>query len=66
MISFEVGNSDKASTIKFIQELYKNGIISFMAANSPVSVRFLLPLSLTEDHVQEIFSIIEKTTLDLF
>jgi len=66
MISFEVGNSDKASTIKFIKRLYENGIISFMAGKNPVRVRFLLPLSLTEEHIQEIFSIVERTTLELF
>ena len=66
MISFEVGDSDKTSTVNFIKKLYENGIISFIAGNNPTRVRFLLPLSLTDDHIEEIFSIIEKTTLDLF
>ena len=66
MISFEVGDSDKTSTVNFIKKLYENGIISFIAGNNPTRVRFLLPLSLTDDHIEEIFSIIEKTTLNLF
>ena len=66
MISFEVGNSDKDSTIMFVKKLYENGIISFVAGKDPARVRFLLPLSLTDEHINEIFSIVEKTTLDLF
>ncbi|MBG07579.1 MAG: hypothetical protein CME68_02400 [Halobacteriovoraceae bacterium] len=66
MISFEVGDSDKPSTINFIKKLYQNGIISFIAGDKPTRVRFLLPLSLTDEHIKEIFAIVEKTTLDLF
>ncbi|MEC8623433.1 MAG: aminotransferase class III-fold pyridoxal phosphate-dependent enzyme [Bdellovibrionota bacterium] len=66
MISFEVGDSSKESTIYFIKKLYENGVISFIAGNNPTRVRFLLPLSLTDDHIKEIFSIVEETTLDLF
>ena len=66
MISFEVGQSDKESTVTFIKSLYQNGIIAFMAGKDPVRVRLLLPLSLTDEHIKEIFSIIEKTILDLF
>ena len=66
MISFEVGKSDKESTIKFIKKLYENGVIAFMAGKTPTRVRFLLPLSLKDEHIEEIFSIIEKTILELF
>ncbi len=66
MISFEVGQSDKESTIKFIKKLYENGVIAFMAGKTPTRVRFLLPLSLKDEHIEEIFSIIEKTILELF
>jgi 4-aminobutyrate aminotransferase-like enzyme len=61
MISFEVGDATKETTIKFIKALYENGIISFMAGKDPVRVRFLLPTCLSEEHIEDIFMIIEKT-----
>ncbi len=66
MIAFEVGKSNKEDTVKFIKKLYDNGIISFMAGSAPVRVRFLLPLSMTDAHIDEIFKIIESTALEVF
>jgi len=61
MISFEVGDSSNEVTDKYIRKLFDNGLICFKAGKDPVRVRFLLPVSLTEDHINEIFQIIEKT-----
>jgi 4-aminobutyrate aminotransferase-like enzyme len=61
MISFQIGDSSKEITVKFIKKLYVNGIICFMAGQSPTRVRFLLPLCLSDEHIDEIFSIIDKT-----
>ncbi|WP_127715639.1 aminotransferase class III-fold pyridoxal phosphate-dependent enzyme [Halobacteriovorax sp. HLS] len=61
MISFEVGDSTKETTIKFIKKLYDNGILSFMAGKEPTRVRFLLPTCLSDEHIEEIFRIIDKT-----
>lgn len=61
MVAFEVGQGDKETTVKFLRNLFKNGVIAFMAGQSPVKVRFLLPLCLQEEHIDEIFFIIEKT-----
>ncbi len=61
MISFEVGDSSKETTISFIKKLYENGIISFMAGKEPTRVRFLLPTCLTDEHIDEIFKVIVKT-----
>lgn len=66
MISFEVDDSSKESTTKFIKKLFENGIISFMAGSAPTRVRFLLPLCLTDEHIDEIFSLIEKTLKETF
>ena len=65
MISFEVGDSSKEVTTAFVKKLYDNGIISFMAGKDPMRVRFLLPLCLTVDHIDEIFRIIEQTILEV-
>ena len=64
MISFEVGDSSKEITVQFIKKLYTNGVVAFMAGNNPTRVRFLLPLCLTDQHISEIISIIEKTALE--
>lgn len=61
MISFEVGNSSNEIANKFVKKLFDNGVIAFTAGKNPTRIRFLLPLSLTEDHIEEIFSIIERT-----
>ena len=61
MLSFEVGDSSNDLTNKFMKKLFENGIISFSAGKDPTRVRFLLPLSLLDEHIHEIFSILEKT-----
>ncbi|MBP9674472.1 MAG: aminotransferase class III-fold pyridoxal phosphate-dependent enzyme, partial [Bacteriovoracaceae bacterium] len=66
MISFEVGSSSKQDTDKFLNKLFENGIVAYSAGRNPSRVRFLLPLCLTEKHIDEIFAIIEKTIKELF
>ncbi|MFZ9000130.1 MAG: aminotransferase class III-fold pyridoxal phosphate-dependent enzyme [Bacteriovoracaceae bacterium] len=65
MISFEVGDASKATTDEFIKALYKNGIICFSAGKDPFRVRFLLPTCLTDDHIDEIFEVIETSILEV-
>jgi 4-aminobutyrate aminotransferase-like enzyme len=61
MLSFEVGDGSLDLTNKFMKKLFENGIISFSAGKEPTRVRFLLPLPLLDEHIDEIFSIVEKT-----
>ncbi|OFZ55424.1 MAG: hypothetical protein A2328_02090 [Bdellovibrionales bacterium RIFOXYB2_FULL_36_6] len=61
MISFEVGDSTLDLTNAFIKNLFNNGVIAFSAGKNPARVRFLLPLSLTDHHIDEIFKIIDTT-----
>ena len=61
MISFEIGDATRELTTKFIKNLFDKGVISFSAGNNPTRVRFLLPLSLTSEHIDEIFRIIEQS-----
>jgi len=65
MISFEVGDSSKEISSNFVKELYKNGIISFTAGKEPTRIRFLLPTCLTDEHIDEVFRILEKTILEV-
>ena len=64
MLSFEVGDGSVDLTNKFMKKLFENGIISFSAGKEPTRVRFLLPLAILDEHIDEIFSIVEKTVLE--
>lgn len=64
MLSFEVGDASIDITNKFMKKLFENGVITFSAGKEPTRVRFLLPLSLLDEHIQEIFSLLEKTILE--
>jgi 4-aminobutyrate aminotransferase-like enzyme len=65
MISFEVGDSSNDITNKFVKKLFDNGVMCFTAGKYPTRVRFLVPLTLTDHHIQEIAQIIEKTVLEI-
>lgn len=65
MLSFEVGDASVDLTNKFMKQLFENGVITFSAGKEPTRIRFLLPLSLLDEHIQEIFSILEKTILEV-
>lgn len=64
MIAFEVGDSSSALTTTFVKALFDNGIIAFTAGNNPTRVRLLLPVCLTDEHIEEIFKVIETTILN--
>lgn len=65
MISFEVGNSSAEITKKFLNSLFENGIIAYSAGKNPTRVRFLLPLALRTEHIDEIFNLLEKTAREV-
>jgi len=64
MLSFQVGDSTPDTTNKFMKKLFENGVITFSAGKEPTRVRFLLPLPLLDEHIDEIFKILEKTILE--
>lgn len=65
MLSFEVGDGSVDLTNKFMKKLFENGIISFSAGKEPTRVRFLLPLAILDEHIDEIFSVLEKTVHEI-
>ncbi len=65
MIAFEIGKGDADTTNKFLKRLFDNGVMAFSAGKEPTRVRFLLPITLSDDHIKEIFSIIENTLKEL-
>lgn len=61
MVAFQVGDGSKETISTFLKKLFENGIVAFSAGKDPVRVRFLPPLCLEERHLDEIFTIVEKT-----
>ena len=66
MISFEIGNGNKEITSNFLKKLFDNGVIAFSAGKNPYRIRFLLPLSIKDEHIKEIMAIIEDAILQVF
>lgn len=64
MLSFEVGDGSVEVTNTFMKKLFDNGVISFSAGKLPTRVRFLLPLSILDEHIEEVFSLVERTILE--
>ncbi|MFZ4712813.1 MAG: aminotransferase class III-fold pyridoxal phosphate-dependent enzyme [Bacteriovoracaceae bacterium] len=64
MIAFELGDASKEVTMKFLKKLLENGVVAFSAGKKPMRVRMLIPITLTDEHINEIFSIVEKTILE--
>lgn len=61
MIAFEVAEGDGDKTKQVVKELFEAGIVCFTAGHHPTRIRFLLPITLTSEHIEELFSIVEKT-----
>jgi 4-aminobutyrate aminotransferase/(S)-3-amino-2-methylpropionate transaminase len=65
MISFEVGDSGPTITNTFVKKLFENGVVVFTAGKAPTRFGLLVPITLTDHHIDEIFTIIEKTILEV-
>jgi 4-aminobutyrate aminotransferase-like enzyme len=65
MLSFEVGDATADTTNKFMKKLFENGVITFSAGKEPTRVRFLLPTAMLDEHIKDIFSILERTILEV-
>lgn len=65
MISFEVGDSSADTTKKFLKALFDNGIIAYSAGKNPTRIRFLLPLAISNEHIDEVFMLLEKTASEV-
>jgi len=62
MIAFTPFDGKEATARAFVQKLFANGIISFVAGSNPTRVRFLLPVGvMTEQEIAPIMAIIEQT-----
>ena len=62
MVAFTVFDGDLAKTKEFTNDLFKNGVISFIAGKNPTRVRFLMPvMAIEEKDIEEVAHIIDKT-----
>jgi len=61
MVSFQVGDGSSVLTNRILNTFFKNGLICYKGGRNPSRIRFLIPLAITEDHIEEIFKIIENS-----
>lgn len=66
MIGMTVFKGDAAKSKDFTLNLFKNGVLSFIAGANPTRVRFLLPVGAVEEHhIDDACSIVEKTLAEM-
>ena len=66
MIGMTVFKGDNDKSKKYTFKLFDNGVMGFLAGASPSRVRFLMPMgAVTENDVNEVLKIIEKTLLEI-
>jgi len=62
MIAFTVFDGSPEKTQGFAHELYKNGVMTFIAGRDPVRIRMLIPVgAITTGDIDAVMGIIEKT-----
>ncbi len=62
MIACSVFEGDVDLTKRFLQNLFRNGVIAFYAGKDPARVRFLPPVwAMSRRHVDEVMDIFERT-----
>lgn len=67
MVAFTPANGDLEQTKQFIQDLFKAGVMSFIAGSNPARVRFLVPAGVvTFQDIDQVVQILEKTLLESF
>ena len=64
MFAFQVFDGSPDVTMKFVHELFKNGVIAFIAGKNPTKVRFLLPVPvLTKKDAKKVIEITKQTLI---
>jgi 4-aminobutyrate aminotransferase-like enzyme len=65
MIAFTPFDGEFNQVNRFVQDLFQEGIISFIAGSHPTRVRFLIPIgSITPDDVRKVMGIVEKVIIE--
>lgn len=62
MYSFVYADGSMDKSKQFLQDLFKAGVIAFLAGQSPVKIRFLPPMGcLKREHILQVCDIIDQT-----
>lgn len=61
MIATEVFGGDLQKSVDFTKKLFDNGVISFIAGKNPTRIRFLPPVNIKDDVIDEAMFIFGKT-----
>lgn len=61
MLAFTPLDGSKDVTNNFLNVLYKNGIVTLGCGKGPFRVRFLIPMVITDQQIEEALAIIETT-----
>ena len=65
MIAMTVFGGDKDRVIAFVKLLYERGVIAFIAGQTPMRVRFLMPIGgIEESHIDEAITILDGVIKD--
>ncbi len=66
MIACSIFDGKDATTKRFLQRLFENGMIAFVAGSEPARVRFLIPVAaISEADIESACEIIEKTLTEI-
>jgi acetylornithine/succinyldiaminopimelate/putrescine aminotransferase len=65
MIAFTPFGGEKDKVNNFVQKLFHNGVISFVAGSNPTRARFLVPAEIIKiEDVNAVMEIVEKTLIE--
>lgn len=65
MVALELRDSSAEFVKKYLLKLFDEGVIAFSAGHHPTKIRFLLPICLNDEHLNEIYTIFEKVTKEM-
>ena len=65
MVAYTPGDGEKQTMIDYLKVLYKNGIITLGCGRGPFRARFLIPMVITDEQIDEAVSVMEKSLLEL-
>lgn len=64
MLAFTPMDGGKETVSQFLNTLFKNGIITLSCGRDPYRARFLIPMVIKDQQIQEALKIIEKTLIE--
>ncbi len=66
MIAVTAFNGDRTKTLKLLKHLFEKGLIAFGCGKELFRLRFLIPATVDDDHIQTACGIIEKSIVEVF